>query len=190
MRVPKTLGRTRKQALATTTEVSLPKQLGFRVLLSFFFLPAVVLIFLDQLFKNLALTYLVPGTSVEVFGEILRLTLAYNNAAAFSIGFGQTWIFTIISSIAGLALIWLSRKIETRSWALMAGILLAGIVGNLIDRLTREPGFPNGHVIDYLQIPFNFPIFNFADICIVSMAILGALRVIRGEDIGKAAKAK
>jgi signal peptidase II len=57
-------------------------------------------------------------------------------------------------------------------------------VGNLIDRLTREPTFGNGHVVDFIKIPFNFPVFNLADIFIVSMAILTVIRVFRGEHIG------
>ena len=48
----------------------------------------------------------------------------------------------------------------------MAGVLLGGITGNLIDRLVREPGFGIGHVVDYIQVPFNFPIFNIADMAI------------------------
>ena len=66
----------------------------------------------------------------------------------------------------------------------MTGIFLGGVVGNLIDRLIREPSFGNGHVVDFIQIPFDFPIFNLADIFIVSMAILTVIRVMRGEDLG------
>jgi signal peptidase II len=66
----------------------------------------------------------------------------------------------------------------------MAGIFLAGVVGNLIDRMIREPSFGNGHVVDFIKIPFNFPVFNLADIFIVSMAILAVIRVFRGENLG------
>lgn len=66
----------------------------------------------------------------------------------------------------------------------MTGIFLGGVVGNLIDRLIREPSFGNGHVVDFIQIPFDFPIFNLADIFIVSMAILAVIRVMRGEHLG------
>jgi signal peptidase II len=59
------------------------------------------------------------------------------------------------------------------------GLLLGGAVGNLIDRLARAPGFGRGHVVDfieYLKFPFMaFPIFNLADSCIVSAAVLIAL---------------
>jgi len=50
--------------------------------------------------------------------------------------------------------------------------------------LIREPSFGNGHVVDFIQVPFNFPIFNLADTLIVSMAILSVLRVMRGENLG------
>jgi signal peptidase II len=67
----------------------------------------------------------------------------------------------------------------------MAGALLGGILGNLIDRVSREPGFPNGHVIDFISLPFNFAIFNLADSAIVLVAAITVIRVMRGERIGK-----
>ena len=66
----------------------------------------------------------------------------------------------------------------------MIGVFLGGVVGNLIDRLIREPSFGNGHVVDFIQIPMNFPIFNLADTFIVSMAIVTVVRVMRGENLG------
>ena len=42
------------------------------------------------------------------------------------------------------------------------GGLLGGALGNLTDRLFRSPGFPEGHVVDFIAVP-NFPIFNVAD---------------------------
>jgi signal peptidase II len=66
----------------------------------------------------------------------------------------------------------------------MTGIFLGGVVGNLVDRLIREPSFGNGHVVDFIRIPFNFPVFNLADVFIVSMVILAVIRVYRGEDLG------
>ena len=67
----------------------------------------------------------------------------------------------------------------------MAGVLLGGVLGNLTDRLVRSPGGGLGKVVDYIQIPFNFPIFNLADIAIVSMAILAALRIMLGHSVGR-----
>lgn len=142
-------------------------------------------IILDQATKYLAIENLEPYQSVEVLGEVLKFTLVYNDSAAFSIGFGMTWIFTILSSAATIVLLWLSRKIETRDWAIMAGVLLGGVVGNLIDRLTRDPGFAVGHVVDFFQLPFGFAVFNVADIAIVVIASLTVIRVMRGDSIGR-----
>lgn len=145
-----------------------------------------LIILIDQVLKNLALKNLEPAIAVDFWGSVIKLNLTANDSAAFSIGFGATWIFTIISSLAALALIWYSFKIETQGWALMAGLLLGGVVGNLIDRLTRAPGFGIGHVIDYIQIPFNFPIFNIADMAIVIACSLTVIRILRGDKIGRA----
>jgi signal peptidase II len=145
---------------------------------------ALALIAIDQFAKNLAIATLKLGVDYPVVGEVLSWRLVYNDSAAFSLGFGQTWILAVIASAATLATIWYSRKITSVSWAVMAGIFLAGVVGNLIDRLIREPSFGNGHVVDFIKIPLNFPVFNLADIFIVSMAILSVIRVFRGENLG------
>jgi signal peptidase II len=150
----------------------------------FFVAVALVLITLDQFTKNLAIATLTLGIDYPVLGDVLSWRLIYNDSAAFSLGFGQTWILAVIAAAATLATIWYSLKITSISWAVMAGIFLAGVVGNLIDRLIREPSFGNGHVVDFIKIPFNFPVFNLADIFIVSMAILTVIRVFRGEDLG------
>ncbi len=140
---------------------------------------------LDQFLKNFLIETLKPGQPIDFLGSLVKLNLVFNDSAAFSIGFGATWIFTIISSSAVLVLIWFSFKIETTGWALMAGVLLGGVTGNLIDRLIREPGFAVGHVVDYIQIPFNFPIFNLADIAIFIICSLSVVRVMRGDQIGR-----
>lgn len=144
-----------------------------------------VVVALDQLIKNSLIASLTPGTPIDFLGNLVRLNLVFNDSAAFSIGFGATWIFTGLSSIAVLVLIWFSFKIETLGWAVMAGVLLGGITGNLIDRLIRDPGFGVGHVVDYIQIPFNFPIFNLADIAIFTICSLSVIRILRGDSIGR-----
>jgi signal peptidase II len=145
---------------------------------------ALVAIAIDQFTKNLAIATLDLGTSYPVLGDVLSWRLLYNDSAGFGLGFGYTWILAVISAAATLATIWYSRKLNSISWALMIGVFLGGVVGNLIDRLIREPSFGNGHVVDFIQIPFNFPIFNLADIFIVSMAFLSVVRVMRGENLG------
>jgi len=144
----------------------------------------VAVIILDQFTKALALEFLSPLEPVPVLGDILQFTLAFNDRAAFSLGGNSTWIFTITSTIAALALIYFVPRFRTKGWLVMGGFALGGVVGNLIDRITRAPGFPNGHVIDFIQIPFNFPIFNIADMAISLTAVVVVIRVIRGDRIG------
>jgi signal peptidase II len=148
-------------------------------------LVAVGVVAIDQLTKFLALKFLTEGASKPLIGEVLKLYLIRNDSAAFSIGFGQTWFFTIFSSLAVLALLWFGPRVQTRGWAIICGLLLGGVVGNLIDRIFRQPGFPNGQVIDFLQIPFNFPIFNVADTAIVVSMGIFAIRIMRGHKFGK-----
>lgn len=163
--------------------MTIPKQL--RVRLIWFFACAFTVIALDQFLKNYLILKLDEGAPINFIGSLVRLNLVYNDSAAFSIGFGATWIFTIISSVAVLVLLWFSRKIETTGWAIMAGVLLGGVSGNLIDRYLREPGFAIGHVVDYIQIPLNFPIFNVADMAIFFICSISVIRVMRGDQIGR-----
>ena len=151
-----------------------------------FLVTAWLLIAIDQLAKFLAIEYLKPGQVVPVLGDLLKLVLVYNDSAAFSLGFGATWIFAITSSIATLVIIGLAPRLETMAWAITGGVALGGVVGNLVDRLFREPGFGVGHVVDFISIPFNFPIFNIADMAIVVVAVIVVIRVMQGAPLGRA----
>ena len=62
----------------------------------------------------------------------------------------------------------------------MFGLLLGGVLGNLTDRLFREPGFGVGHVIDFLRIPLLPAIFNIADSAIVVSMGLFLILTLRG----------
>lgn len=145
---------------------------------------AIGVITLDQLTKVLALKFLELYEPVQIIPGVLNFTLAFNDRAAFSLGGSNTWVFTLLASLACLFLLWVGPKFKTRGWLLMGGFALGGVGGNLIDRLFRDPGFPNGHVVDFIQIPFNFPIFNIADMAISSAAFLIALRIVRGDKFG------
>lgn len=145
---------------------------------------ALALVLVDQFTKWLALENLEPGRIVPVVGDLLAWRLTFNDSAGFSLGFGVTWFFTLLSTAAFLILILRAHKVHNTLWLILAGVIGGGIVGNLVDRLTREPGFANGHVVDFIQIPFNFPIFNFADICISVGMTLVAWRIMSGDKFG------
>jgi signal peptidase II len=145
---------------------------------------ATFVVLFDQISKALALTNLHTFQTVPFILDIVRFTLVFNDSAAFSLGGSATWVFTLLSTIASLALLWFGPRFRTTGWLILIGLALGGVVGNLVDRLFRSPGFPNGHVVDFIQIPFNFPIFNIADSAITISAIIIAIRIIRGEKLG------
>lgn len=140
---------------------------------------AVFLLVLDQITKLWAVATLVPGQPQELIGSVLQLNIIRNPGAAFSTGTGFTWFFTTLSIAATIGVLWFARRVRHRGWAIALGILVAGISGNLVDRLTREPGFYVGHVVDFLQLP-NWPIFNVADMCINVAAVLIVILSFRG----------
>ena len=135
----------------------------------------------DQLSKYFVVTTLSEGEVVPVLGNVLQWQFVRNPGAAFSIASGMTWIFTILAAGVITFIVWFARRIRSFLWALVFGLLLGGVLGNLTDRLFREPGFGIGHVIDFISTPWMLPaIYNVADIAIVSSMVLFMLLTIRG----------
>jgi signal peptidase II len=69
-------------------------------------------------------------------------------------------------------------KITHKWWAAVLGLALGGVLGNLTDRIFREPSVFNGHVIDWIELP-NFPVFNVADMAIVAAALVSVLLIAK-----------
>ncbi len=143
---------------------------------------AVVVLAADQFTKYLALENLPYEQPVPVIGDFLIFYLVRNPGAAFSLGEGVTWVFTIALAAVAITIVWLAAtRVRSRLWAVALGLRLGGVLGNLTDRVLREPGFPVGHVIDFINTPWMMPaIYNVADIFIVSMMIGVALLVLVG----------
>ncbi|MBS1675135.1 MAG: signal peptidase II [Actinobacteria bacterium] len=142
---------------------------------------AVLVLAADQFAKYLTITNLPLQQPVVVLGEFLQLFYIRNSGAAFSIGAGATWIFTIALSLVAVAIVWKAFAVRSRLWAVVLGALLGGVLGNLTDRLFREPGFGVGHVVDMISMPWMIPaIFNVADMFIVTGMISIALLIIVG----------
>jgi signal peptidase II len=141
---------------------------------------AVVVYALDQISKALVVANLQESRPVEVLGDLLTFQFVRNSGAAFSLASGSTWIFTIVATAVTVFIVIFARRIRSTGWAVLFGMLLGGTLGNLTDRYFREPGFPNGHVIDFLQIPLLPAIFNIADVAIVSSMAVFLLLTLRG----------
>ncbi len=141
---------------------------------------AVFALGLDQLSKILILSSMEVRESVPVLGEVLRFTLVKNPGAAFSLASGFTWILSAVAVGVIVFIVVFARRIRSVAWAVVFGLLLGGALGNLTDRLLREPGFGEGHVVDFIQV-WGFPaIFNVADIAICTAMGLFMLLTIRG----------
>lgn len=135
----------------------------------------------DQFVKYLTTENLPLQEPVPVLGEFLQLYYVRNPGAAFSLGSDVTWIFTIALAVVAGVIVWKAFGLRSRLWAIVLGCLLGGVLGNLTDRLFRDPGFPMGHVVDMISMPWMMPaIFNVADIFIVTGMISVALLVVLG----------
>jgi signal peptidase II len=149
---------------------------------------AVLVLAADQFAKYLALENLPYREPVQAIGDFLSFYLTRNPGAAFSLGEEVTWIFTIALAAVAIIIGWLAAtRVRSRLWAVTLGLLLGGVLGNLTDRLFRDPGFGVGHVVDFINTPWMwfFPgmspaIYNVADIFIVCDMIAIALLVLLG----------
>ena len=126
----------------------------------------------DQVTKTLALSHLDPSRPIQLLGGLLSLQLIRNPGAAFSMGENFTVVLSLVAVVAAVGVVgWLLPKVRHLGGAVATGCLLAGILGNLVDRLFREPGPLRGHVFDFLQLP-HFAIFNVADMFIPAAAVI------------------
>ena len=146
-----------------------------RRVLGALFATAAGIVVVDQLTKLWAVAVMQPRIAdgegpIYLLGPLLRLTYTENSGAAFGVGAGYTWVFTIVAVVVGIVIVRFSRTITSMPWAIALGGLLGGLLGNLIDRLTRPPGPGTGTVVDFIGLP-NFPIFNVADMSITFSAI-------------------
>lgn len=145
----------------------------------------VVLILIDQGTKLWALESLKPIHSMTVAEGFLDLTFVENRGVAFGMFSGQRWFILLLTVIIAAGLICfyktLPRKKEYRPVRLSLILVLAGAVGNIIDRMFR------GYVVDFFEFTFfKWPVFNVADIYVVVGVILLALMilfVIKEEDL-------
>jgi signal peptidase II len=141
---------------------------------------AAAILAFDQVSKYLIVSNLEVGETVPVLGEFFQFYFVKNSGAAFSLASGFTWILSIVATGVIVAIIVFARRIKSTAWAWMLGLLLGGALGNVTDRLFREPSFGMGHVIDFLQV-WGFPaIFNIADIAICTAMGLFLLLTLRG----------
>ena len=143
------------------------------------------LVLLDQGTKLWALGSLKPIHNMTVVDGFLDLTFVENRGVAFGMFSGQRWFILLLTGIVTVGLIYfyktLPRTKEYRPVRLSLILVLAGALGNIIDRMFR------GYVVDFFEFTFfEWPVFNVADIYVVAGVILLAvmiLFVIKEEDL-------
>ncbi len=123
---------------------------------------------LDQLSKFWANENVKEGTLVQIVPHILQIRVVKNTGAAFSLFSGATPLLALLSLVvATILFIWIWRNAPIQIWkAISISFLLGGSIGNGLDRWRL------GYVTDFIElVPFDFPIFNGADIAI-NLAVL------------------
>jgi signal peptidase II len=132
---------------------------------------AVAVVAADQGTKQWALSRLAGRPAIALPGGWVDLRLIANPGAAFSVGTGQTLIFTVFAAAAVLIVPWFAVRARSRTQAIALAVLLGGAAGNLLDRLFRAPGPGTGRVVDFIDYHGWF-IGNVADIAIVASAAI------------------
>lgn len=135
-----------------------------------FFILSLLLIGIDQLTKYLAASNL--DHSVPIIKNVLHLQYAENTGSAFSMFDNISWfrwVFIVLAVLVCGFIIYLniSRKYYSKLFYISSILIVSGAIGNVIDRLVH------GYVVDFIYLKFiNFPIFNFADICLTFGVII------------------
>jgi signal peptidase II len=150
---------------------------------SFWFWPLLaVLVLADCGSKRLVVERLpVEHVPHEIFGDVLRFTLAYNEGIAFGIQFGSRWVYAAMA-VAVLGLLWRlyrDTSAHDRWQAAALGLVCGGALGNLVDRIRWTRG-----VVDFIDVGaggYRFWTFNIADMGVTIGAVMLAIGLLRAQ---------
>lgn len=143
-----------------------------------YYIFAAVIIGIDQWTKYLTVTHIPLHDVVEVIPGFLSWMYLQNSGAAWSILEGQMWFFYLITLVVVGVIIYYLQKYgkNSRLLSIALAFILAGAVGNFIDRLRIE------YVVDMIRLEFiDFPIFNVADMSLSIGVALMLLYVVLDE---------
>lgn len=138
------------------------------------------IIMLDQFSKIRIMELLHPGDSLSVIDGLINLTFVLNRGAAFGVLQGKSWLFLIMAVLIISIMIYSHLVYNLPVWVQFAmGFIVGGTIGNVIDRWNF------GAVRDFLSIGW-FPVFNIADMAIVTGGALLILYLFLNEPDRKA----
>lgn len=145
---------------------------------------ALGLFLLDLVSKIVVVATLNGQPPVRLLGGAVYLTELRNTGAAWGLAAGMTIVFTLVAVVVVVVVLRTARNLRSTPWAWALGAVLAGALGNLVDRVFRTPGFMRGGVVDFISLfdPYGqvWPIFNVADSCLVCGGILAVLLALFG----------
>ena len=145
------------------------------------FLTALIVLFIDRLIKFFVVSKMMLLESIEVIKNFFYITYIKNDGIAFNMLSGNRliiFILTIIFVYLFYRMFIKDKNLSSYS-KLIYGVLIGGILGNLLDRIVYKS------VIDYLDFKlfgFTFPIFNFADMMIVISIFFVFIEVLKGDE--------
>ena len=143
------------------------------------FIIVLVTLSLDRLTKFLITKNLFQNQSIPIIKGIFHITLVHNRGAAFGILKNQIPLF-IVTSLFAVILIYfnLKKNRQSKSYSIALSLILAGALGNLVDRLFF------GYVIDFLDFRI-WPVFNVADSAITIGAILLGYSILFKKNVSR-----
>ena len=140
---------------------------------------AVLGIGLDQATKALMVATREGKPPIRIAGQVLTLYVTRNSGAAFGFAPAATVLFTGVAVAAAVLIVVKAPRLRSAGWAVALGLVLAGAIGNLCDRLMRAPGIGRGAVVDFIDLR-HFADFNVADSCLTCGVVLTLLLSLRG----------
>lgn len=138
-------------------------------------------IIIDQLTKGLVITYLKNKHSIKIIDNFFSLTYVENTGGAWGMFSGKLWGFIVVTLIALSILVYLMKFFDLKEHTLFSIsliLMVTGTLGNFIDRILK------GYVVDFLDFyifGYNFPVFNFADICLTIGTALLVIDILFGK---------
>lgn len=142
---------------------------------------------MDLASKVIAVEELEGRPPVTVIENVLYVQLVRNAGAAFALATGMTWLLTLIALGVVVAIFRVAGRLRSVGWAVALGLVLAGALGNLTDRLFRSPGPLVGRVVDFISVlepdGLAWPVFNVADSAICSGGALLVLLALLGREL-------
>lgn len=140
----------------------------------------IIVLAIDQAIKFYLTGNMVVNQTNILVKDFLNITYVRNTGAAFSLFEDNIWLLIVIGILAVIGIvIYIGKLADITDFDIFSySLLLGGVLGNLVDRIIH------GYVIDYISLNifgYHFPIFNFADICIVLSVILIFISSLKGD---------